>query len=141
MASKKQSAKVAKVMREYKSGTLHSGKGGPKVKNVRQAVAIALSEAGLDTETQRKQKRGWDRNAKVMNGFAEQEYKRRKPKSEYDKPTLPPKASVGPDTGRTGKHNARTQTGVQRRPSKGPKRKPAIEQPVYRRSGMDYWKI
>ena len=80
MASKKQSAKVSKVMREYKTGTLHSGKGGPKVKNVRQAIAIALSEAGLDTETQRKQKRGWDKNAKVMNGFAEQEYKRRKRK-------------------------------------------------------------
>jgi len=39
--------KVAKVMREYKSGGLHSGKGGPVVKNPRQALAIALSEAGV----------------------------------------------------------------------------------------------
>lgn len=39
--------KVAKVMREYKSGKLHSGKGGPVVKNPRQALAIALSEAGM----------------------------------------------------------------------------------------------
>jgi len=38
-------AKVAKVMREYKEGKLHSGKGGPVVKNPRQALAIALSEA------------------------------------------------------------------------------------------------
>jgi hypothetical protein len=39
--------KVGKVMREYKEGTLHSGKGGKVVKNPRQAVAIALSEAGM----------------------------------------------------------------------------------------------
>lgn len=38
--------KVGKVMREYKAGTLHSGKGGPVVKSRKQAVAIALSEAG-----------------------------------------------------------------------------------------------
>jgi len=45
--------KIAKVMREYKSGTLHSGvdpkgpKKAPVVKNRRQAIAIALSEAGV----------------------------------------------------------------------------------------------
>ncbi len=38
--------KISKVMREYKAGDLNSGKGGPVVKNPRQAVAIALSEAG-----------------------------------------------------------------------------------------------
>lgn len=38
-------AKVAKVMGEFKRGELHSGKGGPEVKNPKQAVAIALSEA------------------------------------------------------------------------------------------------
>lgn len=37
--------KVRKVMREYKSGTLHSGEGGPVVKNLKQALAIALAEA------------------------------------------------------------------------------------------------
>lgn len=37
--------KVAKVMREYKAGKLHSGsKKGPMVKNPKQAMAIALSE-------------------------------------------------------------------------------------------------
>lgn len=39
--------KIAKVMREYKKGELHSGsKKGPVVKNPKQAMAIALSEAG-----------------------------------------------------------------------------------------------
>jgi hypothetical protein len=38
--------KVKKVMGEFKEGTLHSGsKRGPVVKNPKQAVAIALSEA------------------------------------------------------------------------------------------------
>ena len=38
--------KVGKVMHEFKSGDLHSGsKKGPMVKNRKQAVAIALSEA------------------------------------------------------------------------------------------------
>ena len=37
--------KISKVMREYKAGTLHSGKGGPVVKNPKQAVAIALSQS------------------------------------------------------------------------------------------------
>jgi len=39
--------KVVAVMREFKSGQLHSGKGGAVVKNPRQALAIALSEAGM----------------------------------------------------------------------------------------------
>jgi hypothetical protein len=36
--------KVGKVMKEYKAGKLHSGKGGPVVKSRDQAVAIAMSE-------------------------------------------------------------------------------------------------
>lgn len=38
--------KVEKVMGEFKRGTLHSGKKGPVVKTRKQAIAIALSEAG-----------------------------------------------------------------------------------------------
>lgn len=39
--------KIGKVMKEYKAGQLHSGsKKGPVVKNLAQARAIALSEAG-----------------------------------------------------------------------------------------------
>jgi len=37
--------KISKVIREYKAGDLHSGKGGPVVKNPKQALAIALSQA------------------------------------------------------------------------------------------------
>jgi len=39
--------KVSKVLREFEAGKLRSGsKKGPVVKSRRQAVAIALSEAG-----------------------------------------------------------------------------------------------
>jgi hypothetical protein len=38
--------KIGKVMGEYKEGKLHSGKGGKVVKNPKQAIAIAMSEAG-----------------------------------------------------------------------------------------------
>ena len=44
---KQKPKKIEKVMLEYKEGTLHSGKGGPVVKSRKQAVAIALSEAGM----------------------------------------------------------------------------------------------
>jgi hypothetical protein len=46
-------AKVAKIMGEYKAGTLHAGvnpkgpKKAPLAKSRKQAVAIALSEAGI----------------------------------------------------------------------------------------------
>ena len=39
--------KVEKVMHEYKTGTLHSGGDGKVVKNRKQAIAIAMSEAGM----------------------------------------------------------------------------------------------
>lgn len=43
---KKEKGKVAKVMREFESGKLHSGsKKGPVVTNPKQGIAIALSEA------------------------------------------------------------------------------------------------
>lgn len=38
-------AKMGKVMHEFGKGELHSGKNGPVVKNPKQAVAIAYSEA------------------------------------------------------------------------------------------------
>jgi hypothetical protein len=37
---------VERVMHEFKRGELRSGTDGPKVKSRKQAVAIALSEAG-----------------------------------------------------------------------------------------------
>jgi hypothetical protein len=54
--TKKQTKKIGKVMGEYKEGTLHSGKGGPVVKDRRQAVAIALSEAKMPMRGQRTMK-------------------------------------------------------------------------------------
>lgn len=49
--------KVAKVMGEYKRGKLRTGKPGPgkggKVTSRKQAIAIAMSEAGM---TQKKKK-------------------------------------------------------------------------------------
>jgi hypothetical protein len=53
MKKMKGPAKVEKVMGEYKRGTLHSNKGGPVVKKRGQAIAIALSEAGM-TKKRRK---------------------------------------------------------------------------------------
>ena len=56
---KKKQAKVGKVMSEYKAGTLHSGKGGPVVKNRKQAIAIAMSEANMPKpKTMKKAGRG-----------------------------------------------------------------------------------
>jgi len=43
----KKEKKVAKVMREYKKGELSIGKSDKKVKNRKQAIAIALREAGI----------------------------------------------------------------------------------------------
>ena len=55
--SKKATKKVAKVMHEFKGGMLHSGsKKGPVVKSRQQAIAIAMSEAGMKKKTTTKMK-------------------------------------------------------------------------------------
>ncbi len=45
METKKQKEKIAKVMHEFKEGELHIGTSDKIVKNPKQAMAIALSEA------------------------------------------------------------------------------------------------
>ena len=45
--------KIGKVMGEFKDKTLHSGKGGKVVKNPKQAIAIAMSEAKMPMRGQR----------------------------------------------------------------------------------------
>lgn len=55
---KAKKAKVEKVMHKAKEGKLHSGsKKGPKVTNPKQAVAIALSEAGDSKKGESKKKK------------------------------------------------------------------------------------
>jgi exonuclease VII small subunit len=44
---KKGQAKVKKVLKEFKKGELNIGKSKKKVKSRKQAIAIALSEAGM----------------------------------------------------------------------------------------------
>lgn len=46
MITKQKQAKVRKVMKEFKAGTLKGSDGKP-VKSRQQAIAIALSEAGM----------------------------------------------------------------------------------------------
>tara|TARA_A100001391_G_C5072454_1_gene278556 strand:- start:878 stop:1096 length:219 start_codon:yes stop_codon:yes gene_type:complete len=46
-AKKRKQAKVKKVMKEFKQGKLKSGGSKKKVTNRKQAIAIALSEAGV----------------------------------------------------------------------------------------------
>ena len=55
MKKSKGKGKVEKVMKEYKEGKLHSGsKKGPVVKSKKQAVAIAMSEAGMSKKSKKK---------------------------------------------------------------------------------------
>jgi len=46
MKKTKAQKKISKVMREFKAGELNVGKSKKKVKSKKQAVAIALSQAG-----------------------------------------------------------------------------------------------
>lgn len=46
MNAKQRQKKIRKVMKEYKAGTLKSSSGQP-VKSRQQAIAIAMSEAGM----------------------------------------------------------------------------------------------
>jgi hypothetical protein len=52
-----QKAKVSKVMKEFKAGTLNSGsKKGPVVKSKKQAIAIALTQAKMSNKKMGKKK-------------------------------------------------------------------------------------
>lgn len=65
MTTKQKQAKMRKVMREFKAGTLKSSSGEP-VKSRQQAIAIALSEAGMSK--QEKSDQYWDAYVDGMCG-------------------------------------------------------------------------
>jgi hypothetical protein len=48
--SRPQKQTVARVMHEFKHGELRIGAHGPRVKNAKQAIAVALHEAGATRE-------------------------------------------------------------------------------------------
>ena len=50
----KKRGKISKVMREFKNKKLNIGKSKKKVKNRKQAIAIALNEAGVKQKRRRK---------------------------------------------------------------------------------------
>ena len=57
MAGAYSNPKVETVMREYKEGTLRSGSSeGRKVRDKRQAIAIALSEAGVKRKSKKRKR-------------------------------------------------------------------------------------
>ena len=55
--TEKQGKKVSKVMKEYKKGELKIGKSKKPVKKRKQAIAIALSEAGMSKKRKKNGKK------------------------------------------------------------------------------------
>lgn len=72
MTTKEKQAKIAKVMREFKFGKL-KGSDKKKVTNRKQAIAIALSEAGMSMKG--KSDAYWDSyvDSMCMGGEEEEE--------------------------------------------------------------------
>jgi Family of unknown function (DUF6496) len=82
--SDSQKETVGRVMHEFKHGELRSGGGGKKVTNPRQAVAIALSEAGASNqqstaENKRHFRRTKAKEARGETAQAETEGRNRRP--------------------------------------------------------------
>jgi hypothetical protein len=60
----KATAKIGKVMHEFKEGKLKSGKSNVKVKSRKQAIAIGISEARAEHDKVPKQKKGKSKSVK-----------------------------------------------------------------------------
>jgi len=69
MTRKEKQAKVAKVMREFKAGTLKGSDKKP-ITNRKQAIAVALSEAGMSR--QGKSDEYWDNYFMTLIGKEEE---------------------------------------------------------------------
>jgi Family of unknown function (DUF6496) len=63
--SEPQKETIERVMREFKHGELRSGTSGQKVKSHKQAVAIALSEAGASNQQTPKENEAHLRHTKA----------------------------------------------------------------------------
>lgn len=70
MTKKEKQAKVAKIMREFKAGTLKGSDKKP-ITNRKQAIAVALSEAGMSR--QGKSDEYWDNYFMTLIGEEEEE--------------------------------------------------------------------
>lgn len=81
MTTKQKQAKMRKVMREFKAGTLKSSSGEP-VKSRQQAIVIALSEAGM--AKQEKSDQYWDAYVDGMCGSMSKEGMEEEEEEEMD---------------------------------------------------------
>ena len=70
MSSRKQRQKITRVLREFKAGTL-KGSDKKAITNRKQAIAIALSEAGMSM--QGKSDEYWDSYVVTIMGEEEEE--------------------------------------------------------------------
>jgi hypothetical protein len=84
---------VGRVMHEWKHGELESSRGG-KVKSRRQAVAIALSEAGASNQQTRKQNRRQYARTKSKERRGETAQQQKEGRSAVSRPGRP--RSEGP---------------------------------------------
>ena len=80
---KAKQAKIAKVMREFKAGTL-KGSDKKAITNRKQAIAIALSEAGMSM--QGKSDAYWDSYVLTIMGEEEEEEEEGIEEEEEDSP-------------------------------------------------------
>jgi hypothetical protein len=83
MNSKQRQAKVRKVLKEFKAGTLKSSS-GEKITDRRRAIAIALSEAGMSM--QGKSDAYWDSYVLTITGKEEEEEEEGMEEEEEDSP-------------------------------------------------------
>jgi hypothetical protein len=83
MNSRQRQAKVRKVLKEFKAGTLKSSS-GEKITDRRRAIAIALSEAGMSMTG--KSDAYWDSYVLTIMGKEEEEEAEGMEEEEEDSP-------------------------------------------------------